>query len=473
MIEVLLVEPAFPYPTKSKHKANSIHKNFLPIGLLKLGAYYRSKGADVKLVRGNLTELDMEYYKPSLILITSLFTYWSKYMWEAVAHYRQLFPKATIQVGGIYVTLHHNTPAFREKAKEFRVKWHVGLHKGAEKMLPDYSLLNGDMCDYHVTHAMRGCIRRCSFCGTWRIEPTLMYKTPEKLINELEVAKKNKVIFFDNNFLANPHVKDILKGLAEMRVNNHPIMFESQSGFDGRLLEKDPELSVLLKNARFQNIRIAWDNSISDAPSIKKQIKHLTNAGYPAKDISVFMIYNYNTPYKEMLKKLSYCKQWGVQIVDCRYRPLEATSDNYSSSAFRKGQTEKDYYIHSCAGWTDKRIRRFRHRVRKHNIYIRYAKDKGLSYDKNMEKWSAIHNTFKFFNLGRPPKFEIIQNDPALKERIKTLSSLKSYYKRNSIEAPDLSNFDKNTDRLDEYLKKLTGGFTIAPTFSPHTLESM
>jgi len=33
---VLLVEPEFPYPAKSKHRANEIHKNFVPIGLLKL-----------------------------------------------------------------------------------------------------------------------------------------------------------------------------------------------------------------------------------------------------------------------------------------------------------------------------------------------------------------------------------------------------------------------------------------------------
>lgn len=463
MGRVLLVEPAFPYPTKSKHKANLVHKNFIPIGLLKIGAYHRSKKDDVKLVRGNLPESDIGYYKPNCILITSLFTYWSKYLWGAVAHYRELFPKVVIEVGGIYVTLHHNTPAFKNKAKEFRVKWHVGLHKGAEKMLPDYSLLNGETYDYHATHAMRGCIRRCAFCGTWRIEPNLTYKTSDELIKEIKAVGKNQVIFFDNNFFANPYVKSILKGLAELRVNNHPVVFESQSGFDGRLLEKDPELAVLLKKARFQNIRIAWDNSIKDAISIRKQIKHLINAGYPAKDISIFIIYNFNNPYEEVFKKLNYCKKWGVQIVDCRYRPLEAISDNYSSSAFRKGQTEEDYYIHSDAGWTDDKIRLFRHNVREHNIWIRYAKDKGLKYDKLMEKWSAIHNTFKFFNLGKPPKYEIIENDPTLKELIKNLNTLKNYHKRNNIEAPDLSMFNKNTSQLDEHSKKLLGNFMSVP----------
>ena len=35
---VLLVEPDFPYPNKSKNKGNDVHKNFIPIGLLKIGS---------------------------------------------------------------------------------------------------------------------------------------------------------------------------------------------------------------------------------------------------------------------------------------------------------------------------------------------------------------------------------------------------------------------------------------------------
>ena len=59
MKRILLVEPDFPYPAKSKNQANRIHKNFVPIGLLKLGAYYKSLGYKVKLVRGSLEKGDV------------------------------------------------------------------------------------------------------------------------------------------------------------------------------------------------------------------------------------------------------------------------------------------------------------------------------------------------------------------------------------------------------------------------------
>ena len=43
---VLLVEPNFPIPNKSRN-----HSNFLPIGLLKIAAYLKRKSINVELIR--------------------------------------------------------------------------------------------------------------------------------------------------------------------------------------------------------------------------------------------------------------------------------------------------------------------------------------------------------------------------------------------------------------------------------------
>lgn len=448
---VLLVEPNFPYPTKSKNKANAIHKNFVPVGLLKFGSYYKSLSCRVRLVRGNKSKGELRYFSPDLILVTSIFTYWSKYVWNAVEHYRTLFPESKILIGGIYATLHHDMKYFNDKLKQYSAECYVGLHPDAEKFYPDYSLLGSEI-DHHVTHAMRGCIRRCAFCGTWKIEPKRHDKTSEELQEELKAIGKNKVIFFDNNFLANTNVKSILEDLSNLKINSKMVICESQSGFDGRLLEKNQELAKLLKKARFQNIRIAWDNSFSDYLSIKEQITFLTSAGYKMKDIAVFMVYNFDISYEEMIRKLNYCKKLGVQITDCRYRPLDSTADNYNPQSVR-GQTENDYYIHSKAGWTDQKIRAFRKMVREHNIWIRYAKDKGLQYDKKMEKWSAIHNTFKFFKMGRPPKLEAIEKSPTWRKRLNMMNVVKNNYKRKNLDALDFTGLTMK--KIDEKLKEI------------------
>lgn len=445
--KVLLVEPNFPFPNKSKNKADDIHKNFVPIGLLKLGSYHKANGNYVKLVRGVKSKSELGF-TPDEILITSLFTYWSNYVWDSVAYYRHEFPKAIIKLGGIYATLHKETEKFQKLANKYNVKSYKGVIKDVEKYLPDYTLISS--VDYHATHMMRGCIRHCSFCGTWKIEPERVNKTKEQIIEELQKVGKNKIIFYDNNILANPHIKEILTEFQTLKINDKSVSFESQSGFDGRLLEKDPELGYLIHKARFQNIRIAWDNGLKDKDSITKQIEFLNNAGYSKKDISVFMIYNFDLPYEDMCKKIDYCGKLGVQITDCRYRPLDLDFDNYNPH-MRYGQPNGSYYIHTKAGWTDKKIREFRIKVRKHNIWIRYAKDKGLEYDHNMEKWSAINNTYKFFKLGKAPYMEDIEKSPKLKEIVNSLTRIKNYHKKRKIDAPDLSNYSKT--EITNFLK--------------------
>lgn len=48
---VLLVEPNFPIPKKSRN-----HSNFLPIGLLKIASYLRYKNINVELIRFDSNE---------------------------------------------------------------------------------------------------------------------------------------------------------------------------------------------------------------------------------------------------------------------------------------------------------------------------------------------------------------------------------------------------------------------------------
>ncbi|MFH1733128.1 MAG: Fe-S oxidoreductase, partial [bacterium] len=134
---------------------------------------------------------------------------------------------------------------------------------------------------------------------------------------------------------------------------------------DGNLLT--PELSKILKKARYRNPRIAWDGPITGHKKIRNQLDMLISAGYFARSMCVFMIYNYNIDYGEMLEKVQYCRKWGVQVADCRYRPLDQTFEDYRPL---KKQTGEDYYIHP--NWTDAQIKAFRKTVREQNIMIRY-----------------------------------------------------------------------------------------------------
>lgn len=366
----LFVEPDFPIPAKSKN-----HSNFLPIGLLKLASYHRIKGDRIELIRGNFPA----EFTPDFIYITSLFTYWAKYVRESVSFYKQLYPNATIQVGGIYATL---MPDHCKEYTECDVVY-SGQFENAEKCQPAYDLVN---VDYQIIHGMRGCCRKCDFCGIWRIEK-LNFKTAIEIKNEII---KNHIIFYDNNMLVNPHIKEILNMLSNVTLNNRVLKCECQSGFDGRILEKHPEYAKLLKGARFENIRLAWDFKYEQYSEVENWIRILNEAGYKSKDIFIFMIYNWDYSYEIMEKKRQKCYEWGVQIADCRYRPLNQTYDNYSPQ--KKSQDNNDYYIHS--NWTDYLIRSFRKNVRRHNICIRY----NIPWDQYERKNEVIYSKKKNIN---------------------------------------------------------------------------
>ena len=367
----LLVEPNFPIPGKSRN-----HSNFLPIGLLKIAAYLRKKGIKVKLIRFEESEEEIDYgqttldfgntedvedeFTPDLIFVTSIFTYWSKYVINAVNHYKHKFKDTTVIVGGIYASL------MPTKCKEDTGCNVVitGIIPEAEKLPPAYDLVD---VDYQILHTTRGCIRKCGFCGTYIIEPDWLCK--ESIKDEIYMKK---IIFYDNNLLANEYIENILDELIELKKEKKITYVESQSGFDGRIMLKNPHLAKKLKDAGFKNPKIAWDHSVKQAPYIKKQIDLLVDAGFKEKEISIFMIYNYDLDYEEMEEKRVNCANWGVQITDCRFRPLDQTFDEYSPSK-HKGQTEKDYHIHE--NWTDQEIRKFRRNIRRHNICMRHEVD--------------------------------------------------------------------------------------------------
>jgi len=366
--KVLLVEPAFPIPSKSKN-----HKDFLPVGLLKIGAWLTNTHHDVRLARG-LPEDPANHkvltgWQPDEVWVTSLFTYWSSYVREAVSLYRERFPAARIIVGGIYASL------MPEQCKEYTGcdEVRIGVLPEAERFFPDYSLLapfNGESLDYQIVHASRGCLRHCSFCGTWRVEPE--FEHVESLLPRLappngEIDYK-KLVFYDNNLLAIPNIASLLDELAVLRNQKKITWCESQSGFDGRLLIKKPELAARIRAAGFRNVRVAWDWGIEDARTIEQELRLLESAGYNHKDLYVFMLYNWDINFEEMERKRIQCWQWRVQIADCRFRPLTQTFDHYNP---RVSQTADEYYVHAEAKWTDAKIKQFRQNVRRQNIAVR------------------------------------------------------------------------------------------------------
>ena len=161
MSNILLVEPDFPIPKKSKN-----HKNFLPIGLLKIASYHESKNNKIILMRGipkNVDEfINIIKFQPDEVWITSLFTYWAEYVKDSVDYFKFLFPDSKFKVGGIYASLFPDKEVKKYTGCDEVVR---GVMVEAENCPPAYHLIsetNPHLLDYQIVHASRGCKRRCN-----------------------------------------------------------------------------------------------------------------------------------------------------------------------------------------------------------------------------------------------------------------------------------------------------------------------
>ncbi len=362
--KVLLIDPAFPIANKSRN-----HKDLLPVGLLKISSYLKSKGIKTMLVRLNKNDnhvFDNEIleFNPNFVMVTSVFTYWYDEVKKAVEYSKGLLPNVDVMVGGILASLHYENWDYEDIPCDYVFP---GVVECAEHIAPDYSILenSGKDINFQIIHSSRGCKRKCPFCGVRKIENTSSISSIEN-----ELIRKN-LVFYDNNLLDNPDIEKLLNELIRLREEKKITRCESQSGFDGRILHENPDLAKLLKRANFKDPKIAWDGPFKAYRRREREIEILESGEYKRKEIAVFMLYNHDLDYNELEKKRAKCFEWGVQVSDCRYRPLDRFTDGYNPH--KRSQEPWEYYIHP--NWSDEEVRQFRRNVRRHNICIRHGMD--------------------------------------------------------------------------------------------------
>ena len=344
--KVLLVEPKFIGKKKTRQKNYSI-------AFVKIGSYCQQNGIEFEYMRLEDNKKILPKIDPEVIFISSLFTYQCDIVKQVVDICKEYFPEAKTVVGGIYANL------MPEHCREYANPDYVisSIIDEVENIPLDYSFVDSD---FQMIQLSRGCTKKCKFCAVHHIEPE--YQPKSTFINGVQ---KRRLLFLDNNFLANPHIDEIFDELDELKMYQKITNWEAVSGVDIDYLLHKPELAKRMKRSGCINLRIAWDGSIKKAHRIKKAIDLFEEAGFDISRIRVFMLYNYRIPFEECEKKRVLCYKWGVRVYQCRYIPITATSDGFNQ---RKKQTSEDYYIHD--GWTDEQVKLFNINCRNHFISI-------------------------------------------------------------------------------------------------------
>ena len=173
----------------------------------------------------------LNYPKWDRICISSLFTFYWDITVETIEFAKTIIKdKNQILVGGVLATVLAD-----ELEKETGIKPHKGLlnrpgdlDKGNETIIDelplDYSIL--DEIDYkypennaYYGYMTRGCIRKCSFCAVWKIEPEFnSYISLKEKVEEIKslYGDQRNLLLLDNNVLASKQFPQIINEIKEI-----------------------------------------------------------------------------------------------------------------------------------------------------------------------------------------------------------------------------------------------------------------
>jgi hypothetical protein len=283
-------------------------QHFYPIALLKIGAWLKSQGHQVKLFDNRIPKSGF-----SEVWVTTLFTYDIPYSAGLVREAATRFKK--VRVGGVAASL---LPRYFEPYAEV----HVGLMPEVEQFSPDYSLLP-EPPEYSVTHITRGCIRKCAFCMVPKLEP--VFRRRKRWQDDLAPGAR-KIYFYDNNWLAQS-IKNIRQDVADILevMDTRGIQsVDFNQALDARILteEKAEELCKLTFDP---GLRFAFDSMEEDG-YWQEAVRMCAARGQ--KHFTTYVLYNFTDKPRDLYYRLKehvrIAEELGLQMAafPMRYHPI-------------------------------------------------------------------------------------------------------------------------------------------------------
>jgi len=297
--KVLLIEPDYT-------------RKYPPLGLAKIKAYLLDNNCEVHFSDHILPE------KYDLICITTLFTYYSKQVFDVINNRGFFNGNTPIIVGGVFASI---MPKAFEKSRNTAV--FTGYSKILDNMIPDPEIMNSAEDDFwngfSYVFTSRGCPNKCAYCLVWRIEDKRwINKKWESLID----LSKPRIMISDNNLssLNKEHVYDVISFIEK---HNKKVLFNN--GFDCKHITDD--LSKELAKIKYVpgGMRIAFDR-IKEDGVFQKATESLLNAGVSKNSILSFVLFNFDDHPQDAYYRARVCADYGIRPYPQYYRPLDVLS---------------------------------------------------------------------------------------------------------------------------------------------------
>ncbi len=311
---------------------------------------YRRYGIKLDVFREEFKRLT----RPDLILITSFMTYWYPGVFEAIRIIRTLSPGVPIILGGIYPTLcpeHAKTSGADEIIVgdgEGQLKRIVSgyLNENLET-LPVFTDLDSypypaleliSPLEHVPLRTSRGCLNRCSYCASFKLNPGFAQRNPDRVFNEIVYWHKERAIsnfsFCDDALLINPD-EMIMPLLTRLAASKFACGFYCPNGL--HLRGMTARLAGLMFKTGFRAIRFGFETSATNRQletgakvnneDLAAAIAYLREAGYDSSRIGIYILTGLpDQSAQEVLDTIRFVKSHGAKPIIAEYSPIPATA---------------------------------------------------------------------------------------------------------------------------------------------------
>ena len=176
----------------------------------------------------------------------------------------------------------------------------------AEHLMPDYSLYP-DM-DYSLGYTQRGCPNNCPFCVVPKMEGGFKEYAP---ISEFQNDDFNKLVLYDNNFLASKIWREKLN-----YIETQGLKVSFNQGLDARLVDEEKaqwladtsSYNISFKNRTFY---FAWD-LMENSDAILRGLQRMIDAGIKPWSLMCYLLVGFNTTHQQDLFRFNKLREMGI-----------------------------------------------------------------------------------------------------------------------------------------------------------------
>lgn len=253
------------------------------LALMKVSAYHKAKGDEVKFFEPLLD-------RPDLVYASKVFDFTPDF---------DYFPDCEIRRGGT---------GYDMAAK---------LPPEIDGMYPDYGLYG---CDYALGRITRGCPRRCPWCCVWRMDGDLHQ------VAELSdfCRDQRDVRLLDDNILGDPELFDRISN--ELASRSKRVRFEA---LDIRFVDDQTAAALARLTLHQGRLRFSWDGPHCDS-FIRPGIEMLAKHGLKPWRLTFYVLIGFNTSIEYDLHRVETLRALGCDPFAMPYNKADPYQRDFS-----------------------------------------------------------------------------------------------------------------------------------------------